>query len=128
MYNVEDAEKVIAVLTSKKNLTGRRSIPLDNEKLKQIPKSKRGSLLGIETNLMVHIEGCLHDARFALERCVKKVCPKDCTIHCKVLPGHGRASLCRKLANGMFKRISSSIKPSLTDLNTVCRVIYPSFR
>ena len=55
VHNLGDAEKVIAVLTSKNNLTGRRNIPLDNDKLKQIPKSKRGSLLGIETNLMVHM-------------------------------------------------------------------------
>ena len=46
------------------------------------------------------------------------------SLHFKVLAGHSATSLCRKLAQGLFRRVSSAIRSFLADNNNVLGVIY----
>ena len=75
------------------------------------PAKKRGSLCSLEAMLITHAVDCK---------------PNDDTgkCNCKPPPGHSKTSLFRKLSQGLFKRVSSSLSPLLNDKHREIRVVF----
>ena len=109
--NVQDFEQFLKSLSPRKKNCGRKMIPLAVDKMKAIPAIKRGSLRCLEAMLITHSNDCTVD--FETGKC-----------ECKPLPGHCKTSLQVKLKKGLFKRVSSSVRPLINDGNRKVRVVF----
>ena len=112
LSNPEELKSLLEnVADKRKGNSGRKLVALDFDKIKSIPKNQRGSIKCLAVQLTDHEEGCNRGV--------------DCS--CKPLKGHSATALFRKFKCGMFKRISSAVKPSLTFANEVIRVDWGFF-
>ena len=105
--NAEELKSLVDSMASKrKGNSGRKPVELQYNKIKSIPRNKRGSLMCLAVQLTDHEPNC--------DRGV------DC--ECKPMQGHLYSSLLRKFTNGLLKRVTSAVKPLLTFENEVARV------
>ena len=107
--DADQFKELIKNLTNnRKGKSGRKMIQLDYDKIKGIPKNKRGSIMSLAVQLTEH----------------KPDCDRGVQCECKPLKGHSAASLFRKFQAGLLQRVSSAVKPLLTFSNEVARVYW----
>ena len=109
--NRAEYENFVKNLSPKKNKYGRKMIPLNTDLMKKIPANKRGRMHSLEAMLITHGAECAINVETG-----------ECD--CKPLPGHSKTSLHRKLKLGLFKRVSSALKPLLNDGHCQIRVVF----
>ena len=109
--NAQDFEAFMKTLSPRKKNCGRKMIPLAVDRMKSIPTNKRGSLRSMEAMFINHSYECVIDLDTG--KC-----------DCKPMAGHSKSSLHLKLKKGLFKRISSSVRPFISDDNRKVRVVF----